>query len=283
MFEQDQYELVDFGAGRKLERWGAYLVDRPSPAAERLSCNDPELWQRADARYVRTGSQTGHWQEAHDLPDTWSVAHGDLRLELKRTEQGQMGLFPEQAGNWDWLARRLRRTTEPLNVLNLFAYTGGSTLAAAAAGARVAHVDAARNMVAWARRNAKLSRLADAPVRWITEDAVKFVDRELRRGNRYEAIILDPPSYGHGPRGEVWKLTEHLQQLLEKCAQLTSRRRAFLLLTCHTPGYGPAELEAMVSQAFFGQCESGVQAGRLWLKTADGRRLPSGAFARWPA
>jgi 23S rRNA (cytosine1962-C5)-methyltransferase len=167
-------------------------------------------------------------------------------------------------------------------VLNLFAYTGGSTLAAAAAGAEVTHIDAAKNVVAWARENAKASGLGEAPIRWITEDAAKFVRREVRRGNRYDAVILDPPSYGHGPKGEAWKLSTDLPALLSGCTELMADRKAFFLLTCHTPGFGPAELEALVSDTLFGRCQQGVTTRNLALTTADGRRLPCGTAARWP-
>ena len=167
-------------------------------------------------------------------------------------------------------------------MLNLFAYTGGSTLAAAAAGAHVVHVDSARNVVSWARRNARQSGLAHAPIRWIVEDARTFVQRELRRGNCYDAVILDPPSYGHGPRGEVWKMNHDLAQLLESCAVLTRQEGQFMLLTCHSPGYGPAEVAAHLGNAMFGDCRIVVDGKRLTLPCQDGRRLPSGAVARWP-
>jgi 23S rRNA (cytosine1962-C5)-methyltransferase len=222
------------------------------------------------------------------LPEQWTIAHGPLTFELKRAPAGHLGVFPEQAANWDWLADQLgeprasaRGSLGPLRVLNLFAYTGGSTLTAAAAGADVVHVDAARNTTAWARRNAELSGLADRPIRWITEDATKFVKRELRRGTRYDAVILDPPSYGHGPRGEVWRLSKHLPQLLELCGQLTAGRRGFMLLTCHSPGFDPARLEAMMAEAL-GETDQGpVTARQLTIRSASGRELPSGVVARW--
>ena len=217
---------------------------------KRFERANPDLWTQADARFEGRDEQRGQWTDRRELPERWTVAHGPLRFELKRTEFGHLGLFPEQAENWDWiaraavrqrgrLARMLRAGETPAlrEVLNLFAYTGGSTLAAAAAGAEVVHVDAAKNVVAWARRNAELSGLADAPIRWIAEDAMKFVKRELKRGNRYDAVILDPPSYGHGPHGEVWRLSKHLPRLLDLCAELTAGRPQFMLLTCHTPGY----------------------------------------------
>lgn len=282
VFSTDQYELVDFGDGRKLERFGAFLLDRPAPVVEDVPRGDAASWTKADARYERSREEKGVWRTDQPLPDTWLVQHGAARFELKRTDFGHVGLFPEQATIWDWIDRQVRRAGRPLNVLNLFAYTGGSTLAAAAAGARVVHVDAARNVVRWARRSADLSGLSEAPIRWIAEDAAKFVERELRRGNDYDAVILDPPSYGHGPKGEVWRLADHLTPLLENCGRLTQVRRAFFLITCHTPGFGPPELEACLADALFGHCQGGVRSGRLWLKTSDGRRLPAGAFARWP-
>ena len=171
---------------------------------------------------------------------------------------------------------------KPLRVLNLFAYTGGSTLAAAAAGAEVVHIDAARNIVDRARQNADLSGLADRPIRWIAEDAMKFCQRELKRGNQYDAVILDPPSYGHGPKGEPWKIDEHLLPLLKLCGELTAESRAFVLVTCHSPGIGPAELAAYLAEGIFGHCGQPPVAGELFLETADGRQLPSGVFARWP-
>lgn len=212
----------------------------------------------------------------------WQIAHGPLQFELRPTPFGHLGVFPEQAANWDWIGARIRRAKGPLRVLNLFAYTGGSTLAAAAAGAEVVHVDAAKNVVAWARRNAELSNLADAPIRWITEDARKFVRREINRGERYDAVILDPPSYGHGPGGEVWKIERHLPELLADCGKLTEGRREFLLLTCHSPSFGLAEAQACFADSIFGHCQNSGRAEPLFLSTADGRRLPSGIAVRWP-
>jgi 23S rRNA (cytosine1962-C5)-methyltransferase len=203
-------------------------------------------------------------------------------LGLRTTPAGQVGVFPEQAANWDWIGKRVRAAQRPLKVLNLFAYTGGSTLAAAAAGAEVVHVDAARNVVQWARDNADLSGLSEAPIRWIDEDAGKFVRRELRRGNRYDAVILDPPSYGHGPKGEPWKIVQHLPGLLADCADVTKGQLAFVVLSCHSPGFGPAELEALVHDAFFGACQQGAVGRDMWLRSTDGRGLTAGSVARWP-
>ena len=230
-------------------------------------------------------------------PDRWVVRYGRLAFELKRTEFGHVGIFPEQAENWDWIADQVNRAAvnleidgrlaglDPINILNLFAYTGGSTLAAAAAGARVTHVDAASNVVAWARRNAGLSGLGDAPIRWIADDAVKFVTREIRRGNRYDGVVLDPPSYGHGTRGEAWRLAEDLPRLLTLCAELTGRqsrlragRLQFVLLTCHTQGFTPQVLRELLASSF---AAVHVEAAPLVLSTSAGRTLPSGTMARY--
>ena len=329
MFGSDQYQLLDFGDGRRLERFGALVLDRPCAAAEGVAKGDPGLWEQADARFVRTEGKLGEWVCDGDLPERWTITHGKkgtgticakhppgrsgklylspFSLELRRTEFGHLGVFAEQAANWDWVAGQIRRVREthqsgpvddrkgpvpdqppvgaPLRenrdspqVLNLFAYTGASTLAAAAAGAEVVHVDAARNVVAWARRNAELSGLADAPIRWITEDAMKFVKRELRRGSTYDAVILDPPSYGHGRRGEVWRLSRHLPQLLGMLAELTAARCRWLLLTCHTPRFGPERLERLVVENLG---PGHVSAEPMTLETATGRRLPSGVVVRW--
>jgi 23S rRNA (cytosine1962-C5)-methyltransferase len=275
----DPYQLVDFGDGRRLERFGPITLDRPCPAAERSARAFPEAWMRADARFDGRNEEEGQWTCRRELPERWTIAFGPLQFELKRTNFGHLGLFPEQAGNWAWIDEQVRKAGRPLKVLNLFAYTGGSTLAAAAAGAETVHVDAAKNIVVWARRNAELCGLAAAPIRWIAEDAMKFVKRELRRGNRYDALILDPPSYGHGPRGEVWRLSKHLPRLLSLCAELTAERLAFMLLTCHTPGYEAAALRTMIVDVLGG--EGIVAAGPLFLRSDAGRELPSGMVAQW--
>jgi len=284
LFPTDQYQLLDFGDGRKLERFGANVLDRPSPAAERTSPADRSLWSAADARYVRTDGEQGRWEGPNVPQQAWTFAHGPVVLELKLTDFGHLGAFPEQAANWDWLTRRLaaHRGDGPPRVLNLFAYTGGSTLAAATAGAQIVHVDSARGTVEWARRNAALSGLSAAPVRWIVEDAARFVRRERKRGNRYEAVILDPPSYGHGPKGQPWKLSEGLAPLLADCAAVLVDDPLLVLMTCHSPGFGPAELSAHLSDAVFGSCGAGVFSESLWLATPEGRRLHSGEVARWP-
>lgn len=279
MFAPTDYQLVDFGGGRKLERFGAYLLDRPALAAEGVAAAEPRQWHLA-ARYQRTAGENGLWQTAAPLPASWNIQHGRVVLELKATPFGHVGVFPEQAANWDWIAERVAAAGRRVKILNLFAYTGASTVAAAAAGAEVVHVDAARNTVGWARRNAEISSLATAPIRWICDDAAAFVRRELRRGHRYEAVILDPPSYGHGLQGKVWKLADDLPRLLDDCARLTSSQRSFILLSCHTPGFGSRELRDLLAESID---QSDVECGPLELTTPAGRSLPCGAFARWAA
>jgi 23S rRNA (cytosine1962-C5)-methyltransferase len=311
------YELLDFGDGRKLELFGGIVLDRPCPAAERARKRTPEAWSQASARYDRTVREQGLWTPANAIPEQWPVslpltrpsrdptgrrptpgtrwvaaregANPDdhkLSFQLQASPFGHVGVFPEQHVCWEWIALQVAKPQaareRSLRVLNLFAYTGGSTFAAAAAGAEVVHIDAARNIVERARRNAELSGLGDRPIRWIVEDALTFCRRELKRGNRYDAAILDPPSYGHGPKGEPWKITEHLLPLLKLCGELTAEKRAFTLMTCHTPGIGPAELAAYLAEGIFGHCAQPPAAGELFLEARDGRRLPSGVFARWP-
>lgn len=286
MFAPEMYQLLDFGDGRRLEHFGPLRLDRPSPSAEGSARARPELWQEADARFERSEGQEGRWIDRHVLPKRWTVRHDRVTFELKRTEVGHLGLFPEQAACWDWIADQVAESepdAERLRVLNLFAYTGGSTLAAVAAGAEVTHVDSARNVVAWARRNAELSGLAESPIRWIGEDAVKYVRRELKRGRQYDAVILDPPSYGHGPKGEVWRLEKDLPELLKMCGQLTVARRRFVLLTCHTPEFGPERLAQLLDEAV-GHAEPGtISADELTIPAATGHTLPSGVIVRWRA
>lgn len=280
-----EYELLDFGNGRKLERFGAWVLDRPYPGA--TTKPQTKVWGNAMARYEGDRATDGKWTPPVKKWENTELLLpvGDLGFTMKLTPlpSGQIGIFPEQWPNWRWIAAEAKRSTEPLKVLNLFAYTGGSTLAAAAAGAEVTHVDAAKSMVTRARENAELSGLATAPIRWIVEDALKFCQREAKRGNQYDAVILDPPTYGHGPKGEEWSINRDLLPLLQLCGELTAERRRFVLCTCHSPGIGPSELSAYLSEGLFGHCGQPPSSGKLFLKTADGRKLPSGVFTRWPA
>jgi 23S rRNA (cytosine1962-C5)-methyltransferase len=292
-----QYELLDFADGRKLERFGDVVADRPCPAAEGVAKSRSVIWREAAARYDGSRAGDGEWSPSpeHWVPDEWLYGQtlkegaAEFRLALDALPSGQVGVFPEQSENWNWIARQVLRAKpqaengRAVRVLDLFAYTGASTLAAAAAGAEVVHVDAARSVVDRARGNAALSGLAERQIRWIVEDAVKFCRRELKRGNGYDAVILDPPSYGHGPKGEPWKIASDLLPLLKLCGELTQDSRKFLLVSCHSPGIGPAELSAYLSDGIFGHCGRPPAAGELFLETASGRRLPSGVYARWPA
>jgi 23S rRNA (cytosine1962-C5)-methyltransferase len=283
VFTPNEYELIDFGQGRKLERFGAHLIDRPSPAAQSHSMHRPDDWPLASARYDRRNEREGVWQPADQLPQQWTIRHGPICFELRPTPFGHLGVFPEQAANWDWLTRQLSTLPRPCKVLNLFAYTGGSTLAAAAAGASVVHVDSAKNVVSWARRNAELSNLTQASVRWICEDAQAFVQREVRRGNRYDAVILDPPSYGHGPKGQVWKVERHLESLLTACGTLLDDRAQLVLLTCHSLGFSQWDLQQLLARTSVPASPKRIEAGTLTLECVEGRQLSSGLVARWSA
>jgi 23S rRNA (cytosine1962-C5)-methyltransferase len=292
------YELIDFGDGRKLERFGEWVIDRPAPSAANISRAKPQAWKEASARFEGERAAAGewsppvrHWASREVLLTVPLDSAAAFRMLLEPLPSGQVGAFPEQWSFWRWIVRESRRcwsgAAPPgqrpgLQVLNLFAYTGGSTLAAAIGGASVVHLDAAKSVVSRARQNADASGLGDRPIRWIVEDAIQFCRRQAKRGNRFDAVILDPPTYGHGPKGEEWLIKRDLLPLLELCGELTERRPRFVLLTCHTPGLGPAELSAYLSDGIFGSCSQPPRTGEMFLETADGRRLPSGIYARWP-
>ncbi len=275
------YELLDFGDGRKLERFGQYVLDRPSPAADGASKRSPQRWPEAAARYERTAGEGERWHSRRPLSDNWPLECGAFQLELKLTDAGQLGAFPEQAANWRWIAEQVKLAGRP-KVLNLFAYTGASTLAAAAAGAEVVHVDSAANVVAWARRNAAASGLAEAPIRWIAEDALRFVERELRRGNQYDAVLLDPPAYGHGPKRQVWKLELDLPRLLPLCFELCGVGSKFVLLSCHTAELASAESLRDYAENLLGPLPDWrASAATMNLASSRGGQLNCGAAVRW--
>ena len=274
------YELIDAGDGARLERFGERLVQRPQSGADEPRL-DPAAWPAADLRFE---SRAG-WQVLDTATlDPWQVALDGLRLELRPTESAQVGFFPEHAASWPWLATQVtaRRAPDggPPEVLNLFAYTGATTLVLVGAGASVAHVDSSRPAVAWARRNAELSGLADRPVRWLVEDAMAFVERELRRGRQYDGVVLDPPTYGHGgrARGRAWRLEDGLDELLVGCADLVEARGGFVHLTAHTPGFGPERLGAALATALGPGTRP--ETGPLRLVARSGATLELGAFAR---
>ena len=269
------HELLDAGDGRRLDRFGEVVVDRPAADAVE-PIRDSAAWREANLRFERYRG----WSAARgEVPAAWQVAEGDLQFELRPTPTGQVGLFPEQAPNRAWVRDLLAALPAPASVLNLFAYTGAMTLSAAAAGASVTHVDGARPAVGWARRNAELSGLADRPIRWIVDDIEAFVAREGRRGRRYDGVVLDPPSYGHGAAGRSWKLADRLSDLLEACAALTGPRPAFIVLTAHTPGVWSGRLADELAAAFRRPVAE-VDAGELDVRAASGAHLRLGAYAR---
>ena len=277
------YELIDCGGGEKLERWGKHVLVRPDPQAIWQTPRNNPLWRRPDARYARASTGGGAW-EKKDVPAQWQVRYQELTFQVKPMNFKHTGLFPEQAANWDFAMEQIRRAGRPISVLNLFAYTGGATVACAAAGASVCHVDAARGMVSWGRDNARASGLEDAPIRWIVDDCAKFVEREIRRGRRYDAIIMDPPSYGRGPSGEVWKLEDSLWPFVELVAGVLSDEPLFFLINSYTTGLAPSVLtyilESLITPKYGGRTHS----DELGLPvTESGLALPCGATGRWMA
>ena len=275
------YELLDCGGGEKLERWGQQILVRPDPQAIWETDHSHPGWRQANARYSRSSTGGGHWDK-RKLPDQWPIAYKDLRFQVKPMNFKHTGLFPEQAANWDFAMERIRSAGRPIRVLNLFAYTGGATVACAAAGAAVCHVDAAKGMVAWAKENARASGLTEAPIRWIVDDCAKFVEREIRRGKTYDAIIMDPPSYGRGPGGEVWKLEDNLYPFVKLCAKVLSDKPLFVILNSYTTGLAPSVL-GYILQTLIGKERGGkVSGGELGLPCSEsGMALPCGATGRW--
>ena len=275
------YELLDCGGGERLERWGKYILVRPDPQAIWRPEGKHPGWRRYDARYQRSSTGGGKWVKK-DLPERWTLPYRALTLNIKPMNFKHTGVFPEQAANWDWAMERIRSAGRPIRVLNLFAYTGGATVACAKAGASVCHVDAARGMVQWARDNAKLSGLEGHPIRWIVDDCAKFVEREIRRGRRYDAVILDPPSYGRGPSGEVWKLEDSLYPFLELVCQVLSDQPLFVLLNSYTAGLAPSVLTYLLQTVIGGRFGGRAESDELGLPvTQTGLALPCGAAGRW--
>ena len=275
------YEVLDTSAGEKLERWGKYLLVRPDPQVIWNTPKDDPLWRKYDARYARSNTGGGKWQNLR-LPAQWQVHYKELTFQVKTMNFKHTGVFPEQAANWDFMMERIRNAGRPVRVLNLFAYTGGATIACAAAGASVCHVDAAKGMVLWAKENAKVSGLEDRPIRWIVDDCAKFVEREIRRGKTYDAIIMDPPSYGRGPSGEVWKLEENLYPFVELVSRVLSDDPLFFIINSYTTGLAPSVMryltETIVSKKYGGY----TQSDELGLPVRDtGLALPCGATCRW--
>ncbi len=275
------FELIDCSRGEKLERWGDYTLVRPDPQAIWDTPRRDGRWRTSDGKYTRSESGGGAWDKRR-LPASWQIGYGELTFNIKPMNFKHTGIFPEQAANWDYIMRKIRGAGREISVLNLFAYTGAATVAALAAGASVCHVDAAKGMVAWAKENAAASGVADRPVRWIVDDCAKFVEREIRRGRRYDAIIMDPPSYGRGPGGEVWKLEESLWGFVQLVSGVLSDDPLFVIINSYTTGLSPSVLtyisESIFTKRFGGHSES----RELGLPvTATGLCLPCGAACRW--
>ena len=275
------YELIDASGGEKLERWGSHILLRPDPQAIWSTERTDPRWRRPEAAYRRSSAGGGAW-EKNSLPPSWQIRYGALTFQVKPMNFKHTGLFPEQAANWDWAMEKIRSAHRPIRVLNLFAYTGAATVACLAAGAEVCHVDAAKGMVAWARENAAASGVADRPVRWIVDDCAKFCQRELRRGKRYDAIIMDPPSYGRGPGGEVWRLEDDLWPFVTSVAPLLSDEPLFVLINSYTTGLAPSVLTYIAESVFTRRFGGRSDAQELGLRaTASGLVLPCGASCRW--
>lgn len=275
------YEVIDCSQGEKLERWGDYNLVRPDPQVIWDTKKVNKQWKTPNGHYHRSARGGGEW-EFFDLPEQWSINYKSLTFQLKPFSFKHTGLFPEQAVNWDWFSDKIKKTKRPVKVLNLFAYTGGATLAAAAAGADVTHVDASKGMVAWAKENAKSSGLEDAPIRWLVDDCVKFVEREIRRGNKYDGIIMDPPSYGRGPKGEIWKIEESIHSFIKLCTQILSDDAVFFLLNSYTTGLAPSVLTYMLSTEIVSKFGGYVESDEIGLPVkSNGLVLPCGASGRW--
>lgn len=275
----EDYEILECGDGMKKERWGDFILVRPDPQVIwPLAASD---WGDFDAFYHRSKKGGGRWEFRNRLPESWKINYRSTTYKIKPTDFKHTGLFPEQAANWDWFGERIRKSPKPPKILNLFGYTGGATIAAASAGANVCHVDAAKGMVAWCRENAALSGLVEAPIRYIVDDCVKFVEREIRRGNRYDGIIMDPPSYGRGKKGEFWHFERDLWGFLQKCRQLLSPSPLFFLVNAYTTGVSPTIVSNLVRETLIG-FNGRISSGEIGIPIGDSQNaLPCGLFVRW--
>lgn len=280
------YEVIDTSSGEKLERWGKYVLLRPDPQVIWSTPKKDPNWKKLNGHYHRSNKGGGEW-EFFNLPEQWSINYRNLTFQLKPFSFKHTGLFPEQATNWDWFSSIIKEAksqnpNKEIKVLNLFAYTGGATLSASAAGASVTHVDASKGMVQWAKENAISSGLKDAPIRWLVDDCVKFVEREIRRGNKYDGIIMDPPSYGRGPKGEIWKIEDSIYPFIELTSQILSDDPLFFLINSYTTGLQPAVLSYMMNTALVKKFGGKVEAAEIGLPvSSNGLILPCGASGRY--
>lgn len=283
----NDYEVLDTSAGEKLERWGDYILVRPDPQVIWNTPHKVREWKQKNGHYHRSNKGGGQW-EFFNLPEQWEISYGNLKFHLKPFHFKHTGLFPEQAVNWEWSGNLIREAKKKnpekeIKVLNLFAYTGGATVACADAGAAVTHVDASKGMVTWAKENAAASGLANAPIRYLVDDCVKFVEREIRRGNHYDAIIMDPPSYGRGPKGEIWKIEEKIFPLVQLCTKVLADKPLFFLINSYTTGLQPAVLSYMLNLEIKSRFGGTVEADEIGLpvRGKQGLVLPCGASGRW--
>ena len=279
--EWKDYEVIDTSCGEKLERWGDYILIRPDPQVIWNTKKKAAGWKKHNGHYHRSSKGGGRW-EVFNLPEIWQISYKNLKFNLQPFKFKHTGLFPEQAVNWEWAGDKIKNSGRKVNVLNLFAYTGGATLSAAAAGASVTHVDASKGMVTWAKENLEASGLSGVPVRWIVDDCVKFVEREIRRGKKYDASIMDPPSYGRGPKGEIWKIEESIHHFLKICVNLLSDDPLFILINSYTTGLQPAVLSYMLNLEVAKKHGGKTEAQEIGLPvSSNGLVLPCGASGRW--
>jgi 23S rRNA (cytosine1962-C5)-methyltransferase len=278
------YEVIDTGGGEKLERWGSIVLRRPDPQIIWPIAKETGVWKSPDAHYHRSSSGGGQWEYNKDLPERWTIAYDKLHFHIKPTSFKHTGLFPEQAANWKWMIDKIQGAGRKIRVLNLFAYTGGASVACAFAGAEVVHVDASKGVVQWAKENLQLSGLGERPVRFITDDVFKFVQREQRRGTQYDAIIMDPPSYGRGPNGETWKLETDLFPFVESCMQIMSDKPLFMLVNSYTTGISATVLKNILAMSLGKTYGGNITCGEIGLPiTASKLMLPCGILGRWEA
>lgn len=276
------YELIDCSDGERLERWGDIILIRPDPQIIWSTGKKNPLWRKAHARYHRSNKGGGSWEMYKKVPDSWSINFNNLVFNIKPMGFKHTGVFPEQAVNWEWMQNKIKEENRPLKILNLFGYTGCATLACMEAGASVCHVDASKGMVTWAKENAVSSNIADRPVRWLVDDCVKFVQREVRRGNKYDGIVMDPPSYGRGPNGEVWKIEEKLYSLIELCIQVLTDNPTFFILNSYTTGLSPAVMEYLLNVQLKSKFGGKVSSDEIGLRvTETNLSLPCGSTVIW--
>ncbi len=274
--------MLDAANGEKLERWGDYVLLRPDPQVIWPGKQNPDLWAKIDAKYHRSDKGGGRWEFKNKLPEKWVISYKNLKFHVKTMGFKHTGLFPEQAVNWDWMMDKIKSAKRPVNVLNLFAYTGGATVACASAGASVCHIDAAKEMVKRAKENLELSGLGDKPVRFITDDVMKFVKREIRRNKKYDAILMDPPSFGRGPNGELWKLEDKLFELLNLCTEILSDKPVFFLINSYTTGFAPGILDNLLKILLSKKFGGKVSSNQIGLPIENSQLvLPCGVTSKW--